>query len=877
MSLQSGTRLGPYEIVGPIGAGGMGEVFHARDTRLNRSVAIKVLSGNLTSSPELRERFDREARAISSLNHPNICTLYDVGHQDGTDYLVMELVEGETLAERIARGPLPLSQVLRHGAEIAGALGQAHRAGIAHRDLKPGNIMITATGVKLLDFGLAKLVTPTGPALSDQSMATARLDPLTADGSIIGTLQYMSPEQIEGKPVDHRTDIFSLGMILHEMATAQRVFGGGSRASLMSAILSSDPAPIRSLQPALPPALEQIILTALQKNPDERWQTAQDLARQLRWIGETSPSQEPTPSPARGIGILALFLIPIVALMAALWALNQARLASGTATETSTARLHLSLPADLSPVNLMDTGGFALSPDGRTLCFVAVRDGTRSLYLRSIGAFEFIRIEGSENAAGPFWSSDGKWIGFSARGKLWKTKLAGGSPPEAICDVSANGAIASWVDRTILFCDAPGGRPEIFRVSDSGGTPVPVSRVRDGEWRHTWPLLLPDGKRFLYQSYDSDSFERRLMLASLESPETSILVRNVSQARFAGTDQLLYVRDGSLLAQTFDVSEGKLAGEPAIIAREVSYFYPTAGAAFDASPAGGVVYRTETRTTRLSVFNRQGTESRVIDDTGRLAFVRLSPDGKKAAVSVYNLTNGLADIWLYDLGRALRDRFTTEPGIEVYPVWSPDGRFIVYSEAQGGTVPHIVRRELGESASEGVTTKGEFQTAGSLSPDGAWLYVTRRDVNRRSDILRVSMATKQQEVLLGTEFFEGDPQASPDGKWLAFTTDVSGTSEIYLQSLSDRTTRLRLSSNGGRNPRWRRDGRELFYLAPSGGVVSASPSAPDRWEEPRLEELFRIQTESLEMDVMPDGQSFLILQGTPGEYDALFHVILGLQ
>ncbi|MEA2236074.1 MAG: eukaryotic-like serine/threonine-protein kinase [Thermoanaerobaculia bacterium] len=490
--------LGPYEVDSLLGVGGMGEVYRARDTRLGRTVAIKVLLSGLTASSERRMRFEREARAISALSNPHICALYDIGRDGDTEYLVMEYIEGETLADRIVRGRLPLSQVLRYGTEIAQALQHAHRAGITHRDLKPGNVMITSSGVKLLDFGLAKLANP--ERSSSDSDAATMVNPITAEGMVVGTLVYMAPEQLEGRAVDHRSDIFALGCILYEMATGHRPFAGTSRAAITSAILTADPAPVRSIEPSSPPALERIILTALEKNPDDRWQTAQDVARPLRWLSESSTSTEPlavtgAPRTKRGYVIAAA----IAAVLSALLVWGVTRFASAPISKPPAARLDLVPPAGIQQVPSDDVRNFALSPDGQTLCFTGVQNGTQSIFVRRLDSLAVRKIEGSENGSGPFWSSDGKWIGFSARKKLWKTQAANNAVPEALCDVSPAGASASWVGSTILFYEGPGGRAEIFRISDRGGTPVKVTHLKAGQLNHGMPLLLPDGRRFFYE------------------------------------------------------------------------------------------------------------------------------------------------------------------------------------------------------------------------------------------------------------------------------------------------------------------------------------------------------------------------------------------
>jgi serine/threonine protein kinase/Tol biopolymer transport system component len=872
MNLESGRRLGPYEIATLLGAGGMGEVYRARDTRLDRLVAIKVLPAHLTANDASRARFEREARAISALSHPNICALYDVGRDGATEYLVMEYLEGQTLADLLVRGPLPRSQFVKLGAQIAEALQHAHRAGIVHRDLKPGNIMITNSGAKLLDFGLAKFADPVSEPLDQEETATRR-EPLTAEGMVVGTYQYMSPEQIEGRPVDHRTDIFALGVILYEMATGRRPFGGTTRTTLIASILTSDPISIRSLQPDSAPDVERIIFTALQKNPDERWQTAQDVALQLRWIGEGSQPGFAASTPTRRT---SAFLLPLLLIaIAALLTFAAMRWLAGRRPAATKASLHLWLPPALHPQRFYESSNFAVSPDGRTLCFNASSGGGSALYLRSFDSYGIRKLEGTEGSTGAFWSSDGAWIAFAARGKLWKTKISGGAAPEALCDVSVAGAAGSWQGHTILFGDSAGGRLQIFRVSDAGGEPVAVTKLRDArQWRHSWPRLLPDGEHFFYLSYVADSIDRQLMFASLKSPEQSVVMRNASMVRLVG-DQLLFVRDAKLLSQHFDAAHGTLTGDPVAVASDVSYFYPTGRADFDAA-GGTLVYRTDTSIGRLAVVTRNGVETRLIDDKNVFFDFGLSPDGSKAAASVINRDTGLADIWIYDLVRGIRERFSSEPWHEVTPVWSPDGSFIVYSEAAGGTLPHIVRRGFTDAKPIDISPRGPFQFAASFTPDGQTLFYLREDGRKGAHIFTVDMKTRRLSPVLSSGANEDSPAVSPDGKWLAYGSDSTGNGEVYLLSLAGGDPRpIRISTNGGGKPKWRRDGREILYRTTEGAIVSAILGPSGRWDDATTHELFRIP-DLLHFAVLPDGQSFLVQRGSPGPSDSIYHVVLGL-
>ncbi len=871
MSIDSGRMLGPYQVLSLLGAGGMGEVYRARDTRLERSVAIKVLPSDVLHDEGVRIRFEREARAISSLSHPNICALHDVGRDGDDSYLVMEMLEGETLADRIARGPLPLSQVARYGAQIADALAHAHRAGITHRDLKPGNIMITAAGAKLLDFGLAKFVESSPSAISRAAHSETAVQPLTAEGTIVGTFQYLSPEQLEGTEADHRADIFALGVVLYEMATGQRPFKGESRAILMRAILTSDPVPLRSLQPAVPAALERIILTALEKRREHRWQTAHDVGRQLQWLSETSSSSEAATPPRRVVPA------PILAAGAAVLAsvLTWAVVRNGTpeATQPSRLRSQIAIPSDKRPLQAPDSPSFAISPNGKTLCFLGGHP--RTIHLRSLDSFEITQIPGTEGAFGPFWSSDGNWIGFSARGKLWKIRVAKGAVPEALCEVSVSGAIGSWVGNTILFVDAPDGRKEIHRVADTGGAPVKVIGTSPREWRQTWPLLLPDGKRFLFLSFSKDSIDRELILSELGSSRRVVLLRNVSNVRASG-ERLLYVRDGTLFSHRFDPGNGVMIGDPLPLTDHVSYTYINGRAAFDVGGTGTVIYLTDTSSGRLSITNRQGRETKLLEVDGGLFHLSLSPDGRRAAVAIVNTGTRLSDIWIYDLARGLKDRFTSEPGTEVFPVWSPDGQSIVYAHTPGGSAPFIVRRNLSESVSETLTPPGLFVMPNSFTPDGQTLFIANRNPVTRGDILRLSMKTRKIEPFLNSRFAEVEPQVSPDGQWLAFVSDATGVNEIYMKRLDDdRSPRLRISNNGGRMARWRADSRELFYVSNNGRMISVVPGPEGQWNDPRFTELFTRPSVNT-FAALPDGQSLLLLEGDNTDLDGMFHVIAGV-
>src|SRR2546426_797921 len=575
MSLEPSTRLGPYEIISSIGAGGMGEVYRARDTRLDRTVAIKILPEHLSSNPQLRERFDREAKAISSLSHPHICPLYDVGHQDGIDYLVMEHLEGETLAQRLKKGPLPPERALEYAIQIADALDTAHRRGVIHRDLKPGNIMLTKAGAKLLDFGLAKLggAHPAAAFSRLSALPTEDRSPLTAEGTIVGTLQYMAPEQLEGKETDARTDIFALGTVLYEMATGQRAFKGKSQASLIAAILTSEPPPISSLQPMTPPALDRLVKTCLAKDPDERWQSAHDLTHELRWIAEGG-SQAGLPAPLRAIrtGRERIWIAASVLLGVAVVLLGILYARAGKVGQ-EVVRASIEFPPGSRFVFTSDVAGPpAISPDGRALVYGATDErGARRLWLQRLDTSDAHPLSGTEDAKYPFWSPDSRSVTFFAGGELKRLEVSGGLPV-AICS-TGDGRGGTWGDDgTILF--SPEYRAGLFRVPASGGEPAPVTRLDEATHSsHRWPQLLPDGSHFLYLGISHDrtkSENDALYWASLDGRENRMLMRSGANAIYA-SGNLLYVRDTNLVAQPFDPARGELRGEPVTVASNVEY------------------------------------------------------------------------------------------------------------------------------------------------------------------------------------------------------------------------------------------------------------------------------------------------------------------
>lgn len=665
MTLGAGTKLGPYEIQSPLGAGGMGEVYRARDTRLDRTVAIRILPADLAGTPEARQRFEREAKSISGLNHPHICVLHDIGSQEGIDFLVMECLEGETLASRLTRGPLPLEQAMRAGTEIADALQKAHRAGLCHRDLKPANVMLTKGGAKLMDFGLAKPVGTVGvegraPLFSAAATLTSpspQVSPITTAGTIVGTMQYMSPEQIEGKEADARSDIFAFGAVLYEMVTGKRAFDGKSQISVVSAILEKEPEPIRAIQPAAPPALDRVIRTCLAKDPEERFQTAHDLKLELLWIKEglaTPPALAPgqrQSTPRRKFMWLAIAIV--LGGLAALAGYSLAPRGNSPAL-----RALIEAPQDMTIDAVGDfSGPPVLSPQGDKIVFSAHgQNSPRALWVRSLDNFSAQRLEGTDGAYNPFWSPDGKFIGFFATGKLNRIPTGGGVPT-ALAD-APNGRGGSWgTTDVILF--SPDIQGPIFSVPAGGGKVTVATNLDVAKHTtHRWPYFLPDGKHFLYLATSHGGGrpqDNGVYFASLDGRDNKMLVASEAAARYAA-GYLLFASNATLMAQPFDPGAGKLSGDPATVVGSVLYDGGVWRLVFSVSNSGELIYEPGSAAvagTQLAWFDRDGKQVGHVGGAGAYEDPRVSPDGRRVAVS---LGEPQREIWIFDLDRGTRTR-----------------------------------------------------------------------------------------------------------------------------------------------------------------------------------------------------------------------------
>ncbi|HEX6502350.1 MAG TPA: protein kinase [Terriglobales bacterium] len=828
MALTSGTKLGPYEIQSPLGAGGMGEVYRARDTRLDRVVAVKILPPHLSESCEARQRFDREARAVSSLSHPHICHLYDVGQQDGISYLVMEFLEGETLTDRLRKGPMPLDQVLKVGAQICEGLEKAHRSGVVHRDLKPGNIMLTKVGAKLMDFGLAKAVSPEKPPSSGLTATLMSPDgnqPLTAQGTVVGTFQYMSPEQVEGTEADVRSDIFALGAVLYEMATGKRAFAGKSQASIVAAILASEPQPISAVQPMSPPALDRVVKTCLEKDPENRFQSVQDVQLQLRWIQE---------SPSKPDGLVLPRVRRHRWFAAAATLLSLVLIAAGMAVygrwfvRAPSVRAYIPPPARTG-FNLSDddgSGPAVLSPDGSHIAFVASETlGKRQLWVRALADPSSRPLIGTDRASYPFWSPSGREIGFFADGKIKRINVGGG-PALDICAVTRPRG-GSWSPDGNMILFSPDTTAGIFRTSvRPGSTPVAVTRL-DPTYHttHRWPRFLPDGKHFLYLAAShvnpGPSERNGIYWASLDGRENHFLMPADSDAVYA-SGYLLFVQNGSLMAQPFIPDSGRLSGDPVGVADDVFRNSGTWRAAFDAT-TGVVVFHggSTVSGSQLQWFAPNGTALDKLGERDRYIDLRISPDNHKVAVTV---GDPLADIWILDLARGTRTRFTFGTGNTSTPVWSPDGKYLLFGlRHHAGGLDLYRKPMLGTAESQVVLESDTVKHADDISPDGRFLIFEQR----KEEVLNTLwvmpfFGDKKPYPLLAKAVPAYAARFSPDGKWVAYNSPESGPMEIYITSF-DHGGKWQLTTNGGWAPAWRADGKAIYYYSQADGYIREAP------------------------------------------------------
>jgi eukaryotic-like serine/threonine-protein kinase len=814
MPLNPGIRLGPYEILAPIGAGGMGEVYKARDTRLDRTVAVKVLPSHVAASPDVRERFEREAKAVSSLNHPNICTLHDIGEQDGVDYLVMEYLEGETLARKIEKGPIPTDDLLRYAIDVADALDRAHRGGLIHRDLKPGNIMISKSGTKLLDFGLAKSI-GSAAAPSNLTASPTMTSPLTAAGTLVGTFRYMAPEQLEGSEADPRSDIFAFGAVLYEMATGQPAFEGKTQASLIAAILKEQPRPIPEIRPMSPAALDRIVRQCLAKDPDERWQGAGDLKRALKWIAESGSqaSAQSVPLPAAPIRRGRAWLPWTAALVLAAGAA-----AGGYLSHRPAPRPVVRTSVLLPPGATLDSQNapVALSPDGTKLAIVASEaDGPQRLWVRPLDSLVAQPLAGTEGATCPFWSPDGQLVGFFADHKLKKVPANGGTAV-TLCDAD-DGRGGSWSRTgTIVFAPDPFGA--LMQIPAAGGTPVAVTTVDKATLTHRLPHFLPDGNRllFLTASGNVGGKDNEIRSLDLKTKETKVVAKADGEGFYAEPGYLVCVRDGNLTAQPLDAASLSTRGEAVPIAEKVTFnpfrytgVYTMSGTGLLLFQAGVPVPKSQ-----LTWFDIDGKKGATVGDA--VTFVgasrpALSPDGRHAAAAIQSAGDKI-DIWTYDLDRGVGTRFTFGPSLCTFPLWTPDGRNIVYSDGTGR-----LSIKAADGASDATllvsTDMGGRLVPLSVTPDGSFLAYRAQGGKSRWDIWIVPLrGDRKPYPFLATPASEGGAEFSPDGKWMAYTSNESGKDELFVVPFPGPGAKRQISSGGASAGFWIGDGHEIAYV-----------------------------------------------------------------
>jgi serine/threonine-protein kinase len=852
----------------------MGEVYKARDTRLDRIVAIKVLPTHLADRSELRERFDREAKTIASLNHPHICTLYDTGHQDDIDFLVMEYIEGETLAQRLQKGSLPIQQVMQYAIEISDALDKAHRKGVTHRDLKPGNIMLTKAGTKLLDFGLAKLKQEVAPANVPLSELPTANDPLTVQGTIVGTLQYMAPEQLEGKEVDARTDIFAFGAVVYEMATGKGAFEGKSQASVIGAILKDDPPLISALQPMTPPALDRVVKRCLAKETDERWQSANDLTNELKWIAEGGSQIALQPASARkGIGSISrlglLLAVGALLLVAAVTGLAGWYLKPSPPQTVS--RTVIMLPPGQQLAGLDNGPAVTISPDGTHLAYVARQGRAQQLYLRALDSLEAKSIPGTEGGVNPFFSPDGQWVGFFAGGTLKKVSVNGGATLSLGGAASPYGA--SW-DSQGIIAFTPQALSALQQVQNEGGTPQPLTHMEKGETSHRWPEFLPGGKAVLFAASTSNInwTSAQVAVHSVGTGERRNLVQGGTQPRYAASGHLVYAQGGSLVAAPFDPQRLTATGSAVPVLEGVLQSPTTGAAQYSVSATGSLVYvpgGIQGAQRRLVWVGRNGAEQSLAAPAHAYNNARLSPDGRRVAVGI---TEQGAQLWLYDLSRETLTRLTFEGNVNGFPAWTPDGKRIAFSSNKEGPTNIFWELADGSGGLERLTTSEYINTPVSWSPDGQLLAFHENNPTTQRDIWVLPLGdpsagpgqVRKTQPFLRTRFDEGAPRFSPDGHWLAYISDESGRYEIYVQSFPGPGGKRQISTEGGTEPVWNRNGRELFYRSGDKMMAVDIATQPSfAAGTPRM--LFEGQYvpapgASPNYDVSPDGQRFLMLK-----------------
>jgi hypothetical protein len=855
MRLNSGTRLGPYAIESLLGAGGMGEVYRARDTRLDRAVALKVLPEDLAADAAHHARFQREARIISSLNHPHVCALHDIGQHESQHYLVLELLEGETLAARLARGALSQGQAVRVGAQIADALAAAHRHGLVHRDLKPANVMLTPSGVKLLDFGLAKPVSAE-VVVTPLAATVVGVAPATAEGQIVGTLQYMAPEQVQGLPTDARTDIFALGAVLFEMLTGRKAFEAPTPAGLIASILRSDPPAVSASVPGTPASLDAVIERCLAKEPGDRWQSAHDVKLHLEWLQSHASgavaSPVPTAVPRRRWRLplataIAGAIVAATPLAVALWR------SPSSPVDLVPRRLEMTLPAGAvlrsdQPIDIPE-----ISPDGRWVAYAATVVGRRQLHLRSLASTES-RVLVDGDVTYPFWAPDSRALGFFSQGSLKTISIGGGAARVVAPAPSPLGG--SWAGGRILFASAPSGDlldAGLYTIPETGGTPARLETVPPPEGNgYVLPRLLPDGRSFLIGILP----QRSLRLASLDSPESRLITEVDGLAaplvRFAD-GHLIWARGEQLVTRAFDPRSGQLTAPEVPLAQGVG--------SYSVASDGTIVFQTRSASpvTQPTWFDRRGVPGGTLADPDAYMGLSLAPNGRHAAVWKGG-GDGNVDLWEVDLSTGVLSRMTSDPAADSDATWAPGGTRVAFSSTRSGRNAVYVKDVASGREALVASIAGAALVVDGWTPDGRAL-VARQVVAPRTTYLVALDGDRTPRPLVANTFTVDETQVSPDGRWAAYNSNESGTWEVYVARFPAFTSRRRVSTAGGVQPQWRRDGKELFYLALDSSMMSVSIDAGAELTVQRPTKLFatgiRPHPGMSQYGVTPDGQRFL--------------------
>jgi len=864
MSLTAGTKLGPYEILVPIGAGGMGEVYRARDMRLGRDVALKILPESFAREPDRLRRFEQEARAVAALNHPNILAIHDIGQQDGAPFLVSELLEGESLRAVLDNGALPQRKTIEYGVQIAHGLAAAHEKGIVHRDLKPENIFVTRDGrIKILDFGLAKLAQQMG---SDELTLTG---PNTAVGVVMGTASYMAPEQVRGATADPRTDIFAFGAVLYEMVSGVRAFRRDTAAETMAAVLKEDPPELSDPTRFVSPALDRIIRRCLEKNPEQRFQSARDLSFALSALSGTEASTIARATAAAPRQMPLRLWLSVAAVLVAVAAVTW--FVARRPAPTTRMEFALAVPDEMSISHM------ALSHDGSMLAFVSPEENSAlpMLYVQRVGSPNVTPLPGTQGASYPFWSPDGAYIAFFANGKLLKMAISGGTPQVLATTLAARGG--SWgTGGVIIF--APDAESPIWRINADGTAMAQVTKVNGSgdDQSHRWPVFLPDGKHFMFWtgnfSNNKNDQVSGIYVSSLDGKGEDRKRVLLCRSSFAYDDHNLYYADEQrqLVSLPFDTSSAKVSGSPTVVATAVGFQPSTYWAAFAVSRTGTVIYNTEVGAAEsgLTWIDRSGKEVGRIGVPAVMANPTLSPDGSRLVVDISDEKANNVDIWIESTTGSGNSRFTFDPSEEVTGVWSRDGNMLAYRSAIGGGISLYLKKATGlerekERYAVPKSTMDDL-LPNSWSLNDQQILCTRQTSNGEYLEL-IAVAGGEPSRFLTSKGSESNGQISPDGKWVAYASDESGNWEIYVTSFPSAAGKWQVSRGGGTEPRWRGDGGEIFYIGPTGMLTAVSVNAAGEFVTGTPAPLFQIRgrapissTDVFTYDVAKDGKRFLV-------------------